>query len=73
MCFLAEQAAKNLARGRLRDLLDDLDPAHPLVGGDALGDEGDHLVGVSRPGRDDDEGLGTLRPPRPGFLSRRRR
>ena len=36
------------SRGRLRDLVDELDRAHLLVGRHALGDERDHLLGGDR-------------------------
>ena len=54
----AQLAAQDLAAGRLRHGLDELDLAHPLVRRAALGDEGhDVVLGRRAAGRPDDERL----------------
>src|SRR2546425_5817985 len=58
---LFQDATQDLARGRLRDGVDELDLARNLVVGEAALDEGDHVGGGQRLARlPDDERLGDL-------------
>src|SRR5512133_2944917 len=69
---LAQRSLEDLARGRARQVADEVDRARQLVAGEALAREGGQLVGTRHRARpQDDERLHRLTPPLVGYADDR--